>query len=104
VSGQGSPRFDSSSAKDYRRGTCLESEVTPRKPAALVAEALGISIYAKQLVDGSDRRQLERLCRNITRPPLALERLSRRADGRLELARAQVNQSDPAVASLRKVT
>jgi hypothetical protein len=53
---------------------------------APVAEALGISVYAKQLVDGRDRRQLERLCRYITRPPLALERLSRRADGRLELA------------------
>jgi hypothetical protein len=55
------------------------------EPAAPVAEALGISVYAKQCVDGRDRRQLERLCRYITRPPLALERLSRRADGRLEL-------------------
>jgi hypothetical protein len=54
-------------------------------PAAAVAEALGISVYARQLVDGCDRRQLERLCRYIARPPLALERRSRRADGRLEL-------------------
>jgi hypothetical protein len=58
----------------------------PADPAAPVAEALGISVYAQQLVDGRDRRQLERLARYITRPPLALERLSRRADGRLELA------------------
>jgi hypothetical protein len=44
-------------------------------PMAPVAEALGISVYAKQLVDGPDRRQLERLCRYISRPPLALERV-----------------------------
>jgi hypothetical protein len=35
----------------------------PAESAAPVAEALGISVYAKQLVDGRDRRQLERLCR-----------------------------------------
>src|SRR6266542_2756734 len=38
-----------------------------------------------QRVDGRDRAQIERLCRYITRPPLSQERLSRRADGRLEL-------------------
>jgi Putative transposase len=49
------------------------------------AEVRGINVHAKQLVDGRDRAQLERLCRYITRPPLAQERLTRRADGRLEL-------------------
>ncbi len=38
-----------------------------------------------QRVDGRDRAQIERLCRYITRPPLSQERLTRRADGRLEL-------------------
>ena len=37
-------------------------------------------------MDGRDRRQLERLCRYITRPPIAQDRLERRADGRLELS------------------
>jgi hypothetical protein len=36
-------------------------------------------------VDGRDRKQLERLCRYITRPPIAQDRLTRRADGSLEL-------------------
>jgi hypothetical protein len=42
-------------------------------------------VHARQVVDGRDRRQLERLCRYITRPPVAQERLERLADGRLEL-------------------
>ena len=50
-----------------------------------VAEVRGINVHAKQLVDGRDRRQLERLCKYITRPPVAQERLQERADGRLEL-------------------
>jgi hypothetical protein len=50
-----------------------------------VAEIRGVNVHAKQLVDGRDRRQLERLCRYITRPALAIERLRRRADGRIEL-------------------
>lgn len=62
------------------------SEPDPEPVSTPVAEALGISVYAKQLVDGRDRKQLERLARYITRPPLALERLSQRADGLLELA------------------
>ena len=33
----------------------------------------------------SDRAQLERLCRYVTRPPLAQDRLQLRSDGRLEL-------------------
>jgi Putative transposase len=66
-------------------GTSPRERPQPAEPGAPVAEALGVSVYAKQLVDGRDRKQLERLARYITRPPLALERLSRRTDGRLEL-------------------
>jgi hypothetical protein len=50
-----------------------------------VAEHLGINIHAKQSIDGRDRRQLERLCRYITRPPVAQDRLARLPDGSLEL-------------------
>jgi hypothetical protein len=50
-----------------------------------VAEALGVSVYAKQLVHGHDRAQLTRLCRYVLRPPLSQERLALREDGRLEL-------------------
>jgi hypothetical protein len=60
----------------------------PAAPAAAdepVAEVRGVHMHAKQVVDGRDRNQLERLCRSITRPPLAQDRLPRLADGRIEL-------------------
>jgi hypothetical protein len=50
-----------------------------------VAEVRDVNVHANQKVDGRDRAHLERLCSYITRPPLAQERLTRRADGRLEL-------------------
>ena len=51
-----------------------------------VAEVRGVNLHARQCVDGRDRRQLERLCRYITRPPVAQDRLTERSDGTLELA------------------
>ncbi len=58
------------------------AESGPDEP---VAEHRGVNVHAKQSVDGRDRRQLERLCRYITRPPVAQERLARLHDGSLEL-------------------
>jgi hypothetical protein len=46
---------------------------------------LGVNLYAKQVGDGRDRRQLERLCRYLLRPPIAEDRLSLRHDGTLLL-------------------
>jgi len=46
----------------------------------------GVNVHARQVVDGRDRRQLERLARYVTRPPIAQDRLSVRSDGTLELA------------------
>jgi hypothetical protein len=60
-----------------------------------IAEVRGINIHAVQVVDGRDRRRVERLCkydpwkslkRDITRPPVAQDRLERRPDGKLELS------------------
>lgn len=34
-------------------------------------------------VDGRDRKQVERVCRYLGRPPIAQERLEERSDGRL---------------------
>ena len=62
-----------------------ERPTDDQRAAEPVAEALGVNLYAKQLVDGRDRRQLERLCRYVMRPPLSQERLEWRSDGRLEL-------------------
>jgi hypothetical protein len=50
-----------------------------------VAEALGVNLYAKQVVDGRDRKKLERLARYVMRPALSQERLAWRPDGRLQL-------------------
>lgn len=50
-----------------------------------VAEVRGINVHARRVVGGRDRPQIERLCRYVTRPPLAQERLELRRDGRLEL-------------------
>jgi len=52
-------------------------------PTGAVAEVGGVNVHAKVRVEGWDRRGLERLCRYIARPPLALERLSEHGDGRL---------------------
>ena len=50
-----------------------------------VAEHWGVNLHAKQCVDGRDRKRHERLCRYITRPPVAQDRLDRLPDGRIEL-------------------
>ena len=56
-----------------------------RPPTEPAAEALGVNLYGRQLVDGHDRQKLERLCRYVMRPPLSQDRLQWRTDGRLEL-------------------
>lgn len=43
----------------------------------------GYSLHADVRVSGHDRKRLEHLCRYIARPPLALERLHQRPDGRI---------------------
>ena len=43
----------------------------------------GMSLHADVAVPARDRRRLERLCRYVARPPLALERLEAMHDGRL---------------------
>ena len=62
------------------------NSVTDNAPDEPVAEVCGVNLYAKQVVDGGNRAQVERLCRYITRPPVAQDRLTRRSDGMLELA------------------
>jgi hypothetical protein len=45
----------------------------PELPDLPVAEVRGINLYGRQWVHGHDRKQLERLARYITRPPIAQE-------------------------------
>ena len=50
------------------------------EPAAVVA---GFNVHAKVAISAGDRARLERLCRYLARPPIAQERLTALADGRL---------------------
>jgi hypothetical protein len=57
--------FGGASSEPARRDKGGKAEEQP------VAEALGVSVYAQQVVHGHDRAQLERLCRYVMRPPLS---------------------------------
>jgi hypothetical protein len=59
------------------------ASATPAR--ALCAVVRGVNIHASAAVPARDRKRLERLCRYAARPPLAQERLSVRADGRVRL-------------------
>ena len=52
-------------------------------PGTLCSEVDGSSLHANVLVPEERREQLEHLCRYVTRPPIATERLSLSPDGRL---------------------
>ena len=43
----------------------------------------GVSLHADVCAPARDRKRLERLCRYVSRPPIASERLSRLTDGRV---------------------
>src|SRR5690606_29758254 len=66
-------------------GEAAESAKDAALPDLPVAEVRGINLYGRQWVHGHDRKQLERLARYITRPPIAQERLTQRPDGTLLL-------------------
>ncbi len=66
-------------------GTGAAAERAEPRADDPVADHRGVNVHAKQSVDGRDRRQLERLCRYVTRPPVAQDRLARLPDGSLEL-------------------
>ncbi|MFM9014726.1 MAG: transposase, partial [Gemmatimonadota bacterium] len=57
-----------------------------REASPFVAEHGGVNVHAGVTVHGRDRAGLERLCRYVTRPPVALERLTERDDGCVEYA------------------
>ena len=63
--------------------TVAGREEKPRK--ALCADAHGFSLHAAVRLASHQRKELERLCRYITRPALANERLSRNARGEVVL-------------------
>jgi hypothetical protein len=66
-----------------RVGDCIDPEVVPELDGERCASASGVSLHANVAVPARDRKRLERLSRYVARPPVATERLSRMADGRL---------------------
>jgi hypothetical protein len=61
------------------------------------AQLDGFDLHANVWVPGQDRARLERFCRYLLRPPLAQERLRRRADGQVlvELRKAWRDGTTP---------
>ncbi len=66
-----------------RVGDCIDPDVVPELDGERCASVSGVSLHANVAVPARDRKRLERLCRYVARPPVATERLSRMADGRL---------------------
>jgi hypothetical protein len=64
-------------------GDCIDPEDLPALEGERCASVGGVSLHANVAVPARDRLRLERLCRYVARPPVATERLSRLADGRL---------------------
>ena len=62
--------------------------VPPREPAtrpALTVTAFGMHLHAATTVDGRDRKQLERVCRYLLRPPFAHDAVVALPDGRVRV-------------------
>ena len=56
-----------------------------KNTALLCADAHGFSLHGAVRIDTHQRTELERLCRYITRPAIANERLSRNSKGQVVL-------------------
>jgi hypothetical protein len=59
-----------------------DGDVAEGPPPRCVREG-GMSLHADVAVPARDRRRLERLCRYVARPPIAIDRLEALRDGRL---------------------
>jgi len=66
-------------------GTAPPRLVRPEAPAKLNVHAFGMNLHAATTVDGRDRKQLERLCRYLLRPPFSAGAIERLPDGRVRL-------------------
>jgi hypothetical protein len=59
--------------------------VAPPAPRPLEVSAFGMSLHAATVIDGRDRRRLERMLRYMLRPPFAHDAVRALADGRVRL-------------------
>ncbi len=66
-----------------RLGDRIEIEDVESRVGEQCAAVQGFSLHAGVAVGGQDRARLERLCRYLSRPPIARERLLELPDGRI---------------------
>jgi hypothetical protein len=71
---------------------CVQLSLSSTSPASTVAvvphllvSTHGMNLHAATVVDGRDRRRLERVCKYLLRPPFALDAVHRLPDGRVRL-------------------
>ncbi|MCP4039502.1 MAG: transposase, partial [bacterium] len=66
-----------------RLGDRIEIEDVESRVGEQCASVQGFSLHAGVAIGARDRKRLERICRYISRPPIARERLSELPDGRI---------------------
>ena len=66
-----------------RLGDRIDVEDAVAASGPRCANVAGVSLHANVCAPARDRKRLERLCRYVSRPPIASERLSRLVDGRV---------------------
>ncbi len=59
--------------------------VSPAPPRPLEVSGFGMSLHAGTVIDGRDRKRLERMCRYLLRPPFAHDAVRELPDGRVRL-------------------
>jgi hypothetical protein len=67
------------------QGSATGSAVRARDPTPLTMTAFGMHLHAVTTVDGRDRKQLERVCRYMLRPPFAHDAVQALPDGRVRV-------------------
>ncbi len=55
-------------------------------PPPMTLSAFGMNLHAATTADGRDRKQLERICRDLLRPPFAHDAVTARPDGRVRVS------------------
>jgi hypothetical protein len=75
--------FAGASSPPVRLGDRIEVDDVESRVGEQCAAVQGFSLHAGVAIGGQDRKRIERLCRYISRPPIARERLSELPDGRI---------------------
>ena len=68
--------------------------VSPAPPRPLEVSAFGMSLHAATVIDGRDRKRLERMCRYLLRPPFAHDAVRELPDGRVRLTFKSSTRTD----------